>query len=152
MLKTLMVVIKWCSLFSILNTLRRWWCPFPVSKTFKSRKKVMESFFAINNFKSRKKLIKSFFSVLKTLFNIKIFKSRKKVMKSFSSLNNFKRCDENIYIYIYIYIYKHVFFLLLDYLIWLIYVKKHEERFTFDYQFNYWSERNGYFWWTLTIK
>ena len=62
----------------------------------------MESFFAINNFKSRKKLIKSFFSVLKTLFNIKIFKSRKKVMKSFSSINNFKSCKEYIYIYIYI--------------------------------------------------
>ena len=81
--KTLRVIRKWWSSFSILKTLRQWCFPFSVLKTLRCREKVMEFFFSINNFKSCKKVTEFFFS-------IKNVKSRIAVMEFFLGFRNYK--------------------------------------------------------------
>ena len=72
-----------------LRMSRKWWCPFSILKSFRSRKKVMQSFFGIKTsrqwWSSFSVLKKSRKTVMKFFFSFRSFTSLKKVTNSFFS-------------------------------------------------------------------
>ena len=83
---------------SKIKACRKWWCPFSMLN-FKSRKKVMQSFFSNKIFKIHKKVMRSFLALITVkavrkwrspFFSIKNSKRRQAVMEFFLSFRSFK--------------------------------------------------------------